>query len=181
MLKTGTFWSGIVKLPWRWFSPKRKTDLAVLNRGFLTSSLQYNTVWWTTWPSQSSTNWGQVSVLSLRVWFCSGEEGGAWANGESVDRWLVVAGPTVQGKKTREKGENWEVSGSRTPTIRPQCRASECSSLFVLMLICWKWLSFCNLLVQSLLLKDFNFIFFWSYGFHSLGSIAEELFYKRTT
>ena len=28
-------------------------------------------------------------------------------------------GPTVQGKKTREKGENWEVSGSRTPTIRP--------------------------------------------------------------
>ena len=31
----------------------------------------------------------------------------------------MVAGPTVQGKKTREKGENWEVSGSRTPTIRP--------------------------------------------------------------
>ena len=40
-------------------------------------------------------------------------------------------GPTVQGKKTREKGENWEVSGSRTPTIRPPVQ-----SIRVLLSIC---------------------------------------------
>ena len=55
----------------------------------------------------------------------------------------MVAGPTVQGKKTREKGENWEVSGSRTPTIRPQVQG------MVLLLSVW----FDTLLIMIVLLQ----------------------------
>ena len=50
----------------------------------------------------------------------------------------------MQGKKTREKGENWEVSGSRTPTIRPPVQ-----SMMLLLSVCFD----AHLLIMIVLLQ----------------------------
>ena len=70
----------------------------------------------------------------------------AWVNGQGVDRWLVVH---AGARRRREKGENWEVSGSRTPTIRPQCSALGFS------LLCFGWqIVECSWLLRCVAVHD---------------------------